>query len=658
MTGSEKKFFWAELLLPSVDIDALPQISSQASVQVQPSVVNDSLNTLPFLPVSPMPVPLSSVNGLSSLNTAEEHVASAGVQPVVVQQPLLEPVTDYCSSITSAEVDPSSINTVLSPARNVSSRLVKQRKQSGSIVSFPVDSSSAENDSSPISSVSAVISPARHSNGRPVRSNSGVSFNQRKQNESLNVENGSANVASVSCDVGNQWCTPRQSVSISQARRAYSANSDMFISDVKQKIGESNLVSVRVAPFVKASATKIHVKSSSGRKQRSDVLTPSERVIIDAAIAENHAHWGHAVDTQCDDELDLNQAFAVIADYNAGTNTVRPCAFAARAVSISSAELVPIPSDKCKEIPLRQALRDNGEERLAAATLIEINKQQGIGCLSKSDIFSSKDELPAGSIVVDAHVLYKLKADGRETCRIAAMGNRLPPLPNSLTFASVVNESSKMFCVAAMQAHCAKRQEDLIFSDADVVGVFLHIPLNSPVPLYLKLPKNLPHPLAGKLIRVLGAIYGLQESNRLFSNEMTRTIVEDAGFTCTNVDKQVFIKQSKADPGLKCITCITVDDAAALSNHQEFVDDLFSALSARFGPLTINVQCKLHTGLEFTILPNKAILVTQDRAIARAAGVVGISHLAHVDVPVEEDFLSCPLIQCFVHLLILLLILL
>ena len=465
-----KKVFRAELLLPSVDIDASPQISSQASVQAQPAVVNDSLNTLPFLPVSHMPVSLSSVNGLSSLDTVEEHVTSAEVQQVVVQHPLLAPVTDYCGSITPAEVDPSSNNTVLSPARNV---LAKQRKQSGSIISLPVDSSSAENHSSPIGSVSAVISPARHSNGRPIRSNSGVSFNQRKQNESLNSENGSANVASVSCDVGNQWCTPRQSVSISQARRAYSANSDMFISNVKQKIGESNLVSVSVAaPFAKASATKIHAKSSSGRKQRSDALTSSERVIIDAAIAENHAHWGHAVDTQCDDELDLNQAFTVIADYNAGTNKVRSCAFAARAVSISSAELVPIPSDKCKEIPLRQALRDNGEERLTAATLIEIDKQQGIGCLSKSDIFSSKDELPTGSIVVDAHVLYKLKADGRETCRIAAMGNRLPPLPNSLTFASVVNESSKMFCVAAMQAHCAKRHEDLIFSDADVVGGF------------------------------------------------------------------------------------------------------------------------------------------------------------------------------------------
>ena len=287
---------------------------------------------------------------------------------------------------------------------------------------------------------------------------------------------------------------------------------------------------------------------------------------------------------------------------------------------------------------MHQALRDNGYDRLIAATCVEIDKQQGIGSLSTFDIYSSKDLLPANSIVVDAHVLYKLKADNRETCRIAAMGNRLPTLPGSSTFASVVNDGSKMFCVAAMQAHCEKRQEDLIISDADVVGGFLHIPLNSPLLLYLKLLKNLPHPLARQFVRVLGAINGLQESSRLFAKEYSRTIVEDAGFKYASIEKQVFVKQMDGDPGKKCIVAVTVDDALIVSNCQKLVDELLAALSVRFGPLTINRECKLHTGLEFTRLLNGAILVTQDLAIARAASVVGVSHLPFVEVPVELDF--------------------
>ena len=187
----------------------------------------------------------------------------------------------------------------------------------------------------------------------------------------------------------------------------------------------------------------------------------------------NHAHWGEGVDTQCDDELDLDQALAFLASgARSNSSPINSSAFLARVDQISSSELKPIPSDKCKEIPLRQALRDNGFNRLMTATAVEINKQQSIGCLSKTDIFSSEAELPAGSIIVDAHVLYKLKADNRETCRIAAMGNRLPSLPSSRTFASVVSDGAKMFCVAAMQAHCEERSEELIISDADVVGGF------------------------------------------------------------------------------------------------------------------------------------------------------------------------------------------
>ena len=218
------------------------------------------------------------------------------------------------------------------------------------------------------------------------------------------------------------------------------------------------------------------------------------------------------------------------------------------------------------------------------------------------------------------------------------MGNRLPKEPMSKTFASVVSDGAKMFSLSAMQAHCSRRGEELIVSDADVVGGFLHIPLNSPVPMFVRMPKNLPHPLAGKLVRILAAIYGLQESNRLFSLELSRVIIEDAKFVCTSVEKQIFVKRLEDDFEKQCVTCVTVDDALVMSNDQSLIDDLLDALARRFGPLTINKVCTVHTGLELTRYPNGALLVTQDRAIARAASVVGVSHLPSVSVPVALDF--------------------
>jgi len=149
--------------------------------------------------------------------------------------------------------------------------------------------------------------------------------------------------------------------------------------------------------------------------------------------------------------------------------------------------------------------------------------------------------------------------------------------------------------LAAMQAHCELRKEPLILSDFDVVGGFLHIPLNSPVPMYLRLPKNLPHPMAGRCVEILRAIYGLQESNRLFALEIARVITEDAGFTCTSVEAEQFVKFADGDKDRKCIVSVTVDDNLAVANEQSLVDDLARALTARFGPLTrmLYLKCTL-----------------------------------------------------------------
>ena len=247
---------------------------------------------------------------------------------------------------------------------------------------------------------------------------------------------------------------------------------------------------------------------------------------------------------------------------------------------LSSSDLVPIPSNKCKEVPLRSALRNSPVASLVEATAREIDKQRGFGALGR-DI--SPSDLPVGAIVVDAHVLYKHKPDGRDTCRVAACGDRLPPLPTDDTFASVVSDGAKYFSVAAMQAHCRSRGDDLLISDADVVGGFLHIPLHCPVPMFLRLPSNLPHPLAGRLLEIHHAIYGLRESNRLFNLEMSRVITQDAGFGPT-ADPQQFVQFDPVDPGIKCVANVTVDDVLILTNSVSLRQRLLDALAARFGP--------------------------------------------------------------------------
>jgi len=286
---------------------------------------------------------------------------------------------------------------------------------------------------------------------------------------------------------------------------------------------------------------------------------------------------------------------------------------------------------------LRAAIRARGIERLVAPTAIEVDKQLRLGALGKD--FSLR-ELPSHAVVVRAHVLYKIKADDRDTCRIAAMGDQLPPLPSEDTFAAVVAEGPKVLAIAAMQAHCQSRAETFLMSDADVVGGFLHIPLVSPVPMYLLLPVDLPHPLAGRYLLIQHALYGLRESNRLFSLEMTRVITEVAGFVPTHGDTQLFVKVDSADPGLKCIASVTVDDVLILTSSASMRQGLLDALASRFGPLTINLESTMHTGVEFSRLQSGGVLLTQDRAIGRAASVVGVSHLPPVQLPGDGHLFS------------------
>jgi len=357
-------------------------------------------------------------------------------------------------------------------------------------------------------------------------------------------------------------------------------------------------------------------------------------------VVDSSASLGLTFSTQRDDEIDLDEALVLFA-----AAPLRPCLTPGFlgdgflvAPLVSSSLLVPVPSTKGREQPLRAAIRARGVARLVAPTAVEVAKQLRLGALGKD---FSLSELPRNAVIVRAHVLYKIKADDRDTCRIAAMGDQLPPLPSADTFAAVVSEGPKVLAIAAMQAHCQSRGESFLVSDADVVGGFLHIPLHSPVPMYLLLPENLPHPLAGRYVLIHHAIYGLRESNRLFSLEMTRILTDVAGFVSTNGVSQLFVvKADVGDPGLKCVASVTVDDVLILTNSVALRQCLLDALTARFGPLTVNLESTVHTGVEFTRLSTGGVLLTQDRKFARAASVVGVAHLPSVQLPGDGALFS------------------
>ena len=374
--------------------------------------------------------------------------------------------------------------------------------------------------------------------------------------------------------------------------------------------------------------------SLSGTHFRDDShsLLPVASMLADSGVSDGHTlAW---FNTQRPDEFDVDGAAAW---FDAGTTPAVAAFVAAGTACVNdddvSRQLRPVPSSKGKEVSLSAALPTMVYAQLERATLEEIDKQQRTGCLGlKVYSVANLEKLPVGSFdLVRAHCLFKQKPD-RFTGRIAGMGNLLPVEPDAVNFSAVCSDDHKMFALALAQATCEKRGEQLNLRDFDIKGAFLHVKRDSPRRMFLLFPRNLPHPLAGKLLEVFGALYGLRESNRLFSLEVDR-VLRSAGFASDPLSPMLYFKHHPDDPGLFVLVSTHVDDFGTKDNCSSLTDSLHAALVSRFGEITEHNPSTSFAGVSIVQHSNGAVEVHQAPYIERVAGVVGVAHMPPIDSP-------------------------
>ena len=134
------------------------------------------------------------------------------------------------------------------------------------------------------------------------------------------------------------------------------------------------------------------------------------------------ASWSATVSVQTSEELLYDEALCLLAA--ASDDSLLVCL---GVQPVPSSELIPIPSVQCKEVPLRTALRRDDAQRLRVAAATEVDKHFSLGAWGK--VCVKREALKdSNAINVRAIVVYKLKADGRETCCIAAQGSSVPTL--------------------------------------------------------------------------------------------------------------------------------------------------------------------------------------------------------------------------------------
>ena len=310
---------------------------------------------------------------------------------------------------------------------------------------------------------------------------------------------------------------------------------------------------------------------------------------------------------------------------------------------LSSAELSPIPSTASRQIGLSEALRTQLVEKTTRTSTAEIDKLiriKGVG----SKFYPTIADLPPGTLPeqrVPGIMVFKDKSDGRETARLTIDGRRVPLPEGQSSYAAVIPDDDKQCVTAMMVGHCNKRGEKLNCSSSDVVGAFPRVPRPpGSVRLFIRIPSNLPHPWAGGYLEVLGAIYGLKESSRLFQNDLVK-VCESALFEQLKSSPMSFMAQCSTDPNLRSYVSLVVDDVRFLDNCPHLTTRLVDALRARFTEITTVAECTLFAGIEqeMTVLDGvTTIRQHQNKYIGRTAKSVGIAHMPPIPALTMENF--------------------
>ena len=148
-------------------------------------------------------------------------------------------------------------------------------------------------------------------------------------------------------------------------------------------------------------------------------------------------------------------------------------------------------------------------------------------------------------------------------------------------FAPVVDSTSISLLLAI------SNQEDYELEQMDVVTAFLHGRLDEEV--YMKIPQymNIKGNPEGKVLRVLGALYGLKQSSNVW-NKMFHKFMINAGFQQLKMDTCIYTRGSGSN---RIILGIHVDDQAIAGPNKKVINQFKHEMGQHFkmkdlGPLT------------------------------------------------------------------------
>ena len=319
-------------------------------------------------------------------------------------------------------------------------------------------------------------------------------------------------------------------------------------------------------------------------------------------------------------------------------------------------ELEP-PTTRPDEISLTKALQIISsptsppalKDLLTAAVAKEITKVTAIYDTLRP--ISSANPMEENAIRLSSLMFIKFKRDQRVTARLAGCGCDQPVDSYDNISASTSDHQTFALTVAAYYADAVHNNtlSSLTHSDFDVPGAFLNCRLPRSATggrqVVIKMPHNLPHPLAGKWMEVVGALYGIKQSNHIFELDFAATMAA-ANFypptmrdlpDSTPLDTSTYHYTNPADPSKKCTVIMHVDDGDLLATDPTIAANLKSTLEARYGPLTWNDTSSSFTGTHITRHPSGAVSLDLTDHIIKMLHKSGMDNVPGALTPSNPD---------------------
>lgn len=186
------------------------------------------------------------------------------------------------------------------------------------------------------------------------------------------------------------------------------------------------------------------------------------------------------------------------------------------------------------------------------------------------ELIEDGEPIPAGSKQIPYHIIFDVKFNLTRKARLVAGGHRNKSVQSHSSYSSVASRDSVRICLLLAALN------DLDVLMADIGNAYLNAPCKERVHVKCG-PELFGEDNAGKLARIVRALYGLKTAGNSWRNHFATAIREELGYTSTIGDPDVYRKAQRTPDGTEYYSylIVYVDDVLCVHhNPKQTMDNL------------------------------------------------------------------------------------